>query len=191
MKKILLAFMFVLLMAIPAEALQLLMFSTDRCGFCRAFLEEVAPSYKTSEYAKHLPLKILDIDQPPPRWVSKAFDEGRLSPIEQTPTFVIWDDKEVARLIGYVGKEKFYESIGMFIEKNTGKFNSKPEGSHGPMDDFGNARVPPEGVINSRDLFQHMYKTPKEALKASKWFGCHGNIHYHEDENVWMPCTME
>jgi hypothetical protein len=59
------------------------------------------------------------------------------------------------------------------------------------MDDFGNARVPPEGVINSRDLFQHMYKTPKEALKASEWFGCHGNVHYHEAENVWMPCTME
>ena len=101
------------------------------------------------------------------------------------------DDKEIARLIGYVDKEKFYESIGTFIEKNTGKFNSKPEGSHGPMDDFGSARVPPEGVINSRDLLQHMYKTPKEALKASEWFGCHGNVHYHEAENVWMPCTME
>ena len=99
MKKLLLAFMFVLLMVVPVEALQLLMFSTDRCGFCRAFLEEVKPTYKTSEYAKHLPLKIIDIDKPPPNWIMDAFDEFRLSPIRETPTFVIWDDKEVARLI--------------------------------------------------------------------------------------------
>ena len=189
MKKILLAFMFVLLMAIPAEALQLLMFSTDRCSFCRAFNEEVKPYHK-SEYAKHLPLQVIDIDQPPPRWISNAFAEMRLGPIEQTPTFVIWEDRELARLIGYVGKEKFYESIGAFIEENTGKFNSKPEGSHGPMDEFGSPRIPPEGVINSRDLFQHMYKTPEEAVKASHWFGCHGTVHYHDKEDVWMPCSM-
>jgi thioredoxin-related protein len=189
MKKLFLAFMFVLLMAVPVEALQLLMFSTERCGFCRAFIEEVAPTYHKSEYAKHLPLKIIDIDQPPPMWVQKAFDEFRLTPINQTPTFVIWKDKEVARLIGYVGKEKFYESIGAFIEENTGDFKEPPK--RGPMDEFGSRRVPPPGVINSRDLFQHMYKTPKEALKASDWFGCHGNIHYHKDENVWMPCSME
>ena len=59
------------------------------------------------------------------------------------------------------------------------------------MDEFGSVRPYPEGVINSRDLFQHMYKTPEEALKASDWFGCHGNIHYHKAENVWMPCSME
>ena len=49
MKKLLLAFMFVLLMAIPVEALQLLMFSTDRCGFCRDFHKEVTPTYNKSE----------------------------------------------------------------------------------------------------------------------------------------------
>ena len=181
--------MFVLLMAIPVEALQLLMFSTDRCGFCRDFLEEVKPTYHKSEYAKHLPLKIIYIDLPPPIWVQKAFDEFRLTPIDQTPTFVIWDDKELARLVGYVGKHKFYESIGAFIEENTGKFKAPP--NRGPMDEFGSVRPYPEGVINSRDLFQHMYKTPEEALKASDWFGCHGNIHYHKDEKVWMPCSME
>ena len=191
MKKLLLALMFVLLMVIPVEALQLLMFSTDRCSFCRDFHKEVTPTYHKSEYAKHLPLQVIDIDQPPPRWIQKAFDEFRLTPIDQTPTFVIWDDKELARLVGSVGKEKFYESIGAFIEENTGKFNSKPEGSHGPMDEFGSPRVPPEGVINSRDLFQHMYKTPEEAVKASHWFGCHGTVHYHDKEDVWMPCSMD
>ena len=191
MKKLLLAFMFVLLMALPVQAFELLMFSTNSCDYCRAFLEEVAPTYHDSEYSKHLPLTILDIDKPPPQWIIAAFEDGRLSGIKQTPTFVIWDNKEVARLVGYLGKEKFYESMGAFIEENTGEFkNKKPEGSHGPMDEFGNARVPPPGVINSRDLFSHMYKTPEEAVKASDWFGCHGTIHYHKDENVWMPCSM-
>ena len=189
MKKLLLAFMFVLLMALPVQAFELLMFSTDRCGFCRDFLKEVEPTYHDSEYAKHLPLNIIDIDQPPPEWVMKAFHEKRLAPIERTPTFVIWDDKELARLIGYVGKEKFYESIGTFIEENVREFET-PSPERGPMDDFGNARVPPPGVINSRDLFKHMYKTAEEAVKASHWFGCHGTIHYHKDENVWMPCSM-
>ena len=189
MKKLLLAFMFVLLMVLPVQAFELLMFSTERCGFCRDFLEEVEPTYHDSEYAKHLPLNIIDIDQPPPKWIIEAFEDGRLAPIERTPTFVIWDDKELARLVGYVGKEKFYESIGTFIEENVSEFET-PSPERGPMDDFGNARVPPLGVINSRDLFKHMYKTAEEAVKASHWFGCHGTIHYHKDENVWMPCSM-
>ena len=191
MKKLLLAFMFVLLMALPVQALELLMFSTNSCGFCRAFLKEVAPTYNTSEYAKHLSLNIIDIDKPPPQWIIAAFEDGRLSGIKQTPTFVVWDNKEVARLVGYLGKEKFYESIGTFIEENVSEFETPslaPE--RGPMDDFGNARVAPPGVINSRDLFKHMYKTAEEAVKASHWFGCHGTIHYHKDENVWMPCSM-
>tara|TARA_Y100000780_G_C13604243_1_gene385868 strand:- start:36 stop:608 length:573 start_codon:yes stop_codon:yes gene_type:complete len=189
MKKLLLALMFVLLMAVPAEALQLLMFSTDRCSYCRAFLEEVAPEYVKSKYAKHLPLRVIDIELPPPRWIMDAFDERRLTPIDQTPTFVIWDkNKEVARLVGYVGKKEFYDSISVFIEENTGKLIKPP--NRGPMDEWGSVRPYPEGVINSRDLHQHMYKTPELALKASDWFGCHGNIHYHEAEKVWMPCTM-
>jgi hypothetical protein len=36
-----------------------------------------------------------------------------------------------------------------------------------------------------------MYPTAEEALKASKWLGCNGNIHYHDEEAVWMPCVME
>jgi len=188
MKKILLTLVF-LLIAFPAYAYELLMFSNPQCQYCQKFLEEVKPTYHKSEYAKHLPLHIIDIDQPPPIWVQRAFDEFRLTPIDQTPTFVIWDDKELARLVGYVGKHKFYESIGAFIEENTGKFKAPP--NRGPMDEFGSRRVPPPGVINSRDLFQHTYKTPEEALKASDWFGCHGNIHYHEDDKVWMPCSME
>ena len=49
----------------------------------------------------------------------------------------------------------------------------------------------PEGVIDSRIIFDHMYKTPTEALTAAEWLQCGPNIHYHKKENVWMPCNME
>jgi thiol-disulfide isomerase/thioredoxin len=189
MKKILFTFLF-LLVAFPVYAYELLMFSNPHCGYCQAFLNDVAPTYGDTEYAKILPLKVIQVNNRMPIWIGKAMNEGRLSPIRATPTFVIWDDrKEIARLEGYGGKESFYEVLAAFVEANTGEFKTPP--SRGPMDEFGSSRVPPEGVINSRDLFQHMYKTPELALKASDWFGCHGNIHYHEDKKVWMPCNME
>ena len=195
MKKILLTFLF-LLVAFPVYAYELLMFSNPKCSYCQEFLRDVKPTYHQSVVSKILPLKILSMDKAMPVWIAHALDEGRLQPIKNTPTFVIWDEDfgtEVARLVGYGGKKSFYEMVDVFVKKNKDqfKFNKKPEGSHGPMNEFGDARVPPEGVINSRDIFQHMYKTPKEALKASKWLGCHGNIHYHDKENVWMPCSMQ
>ena len=188
MKKILLTLVF-LLIAFPAYAYELLMFSNPQCQYCQKFLEEVKPTYHKSEYAKHLPLKVINTNVNPPIWIRKAFEEFRLEPINETPTFVIWDGKEVARLIGYIGKEKFYESIGVYIEENTGEFKSMPD--RGPMNQLGDPLLPPPGVINSRNLLSHMYKTPELALKASDWFGCGGNIHYHPEENVWMPCSME
>jgi len=189
MKKILFALLF-LLVAFPVYAYELLMFSNPHCGYCQKFLNEVAPTYASTEYAKMLPLKVIQVNQKMPEWVGRAFDEGRLKPIIATPTFVIWDNTEIARLEGYGGKELFYESIGLFVEENQKIIIKKPEGSRGPMDVWGGQNPPPEGVINSRDLFQHMYKTAEEALKASEWFGCGDNIHYHKDEKVWMPCSM-
>ena len=189
MKKILLACLF-LLIALPVAAAELLMFSNPECKYCQEFLEEVEPTYHESEYAKHLPLKILSMDQRMPIWVARAMDEGRLQPIRNTPTFVVWDEKEIARLVGYGGKESFYESLSIFVEENGKITVKKPEGSRGPMDIWGGRNPPPEGVVQSKDLLDHTYNTPEEALKASKWFGCDGNIHYHKHENVWMPCSM-
>ena len=190
MKKLLLAFMFVLLMAIPVAAAELLMFSNPECKYCQEFLEEVEPTYHDSEYSKHLPLKVITMRGDMPIWIARAMDEGRLGPIRNTPTFIVWDEKEIARLVGYGGKESFYESLGMFIEENGEIKIKKPEGSRGPMDIWGGRNPPPEGVVQSKDLFSHTYGTAEEALKASEWFGCDGNIHYHKHENVWMPCTM-
>ena len=205
MKSILFAILFTLV-AFPVYAYELLMFSNPNCSFCQSFLKEVEPEYHSTRYAKLFPLRIINTVGPPPLWFSDAVRDGNIDAIDYTPTFVVWDEKkrtEIARLTGYVDKIDFYDQLTVFVdifhgEKPTADLPSlnvpvplKPKDKPiGPMNEFGDARVAPEGVINSRDLFQHMYKTPKEAVKASHWFGCHGTVHYHEKEDVWMPCEM-
>ena len=106
-----------LLLSLPVKAYELLMFSHSPCGFCRAFLEEVAPTYKDSEYAEQFPLIIISVDDYPlhvPEWFVTAYEKGDIKPINATPTFILWDEKqkvEIDRLVGYFGKEWFYDRI--------------------------------------------------------------------------------
>ena len=106
-----------------AYAAEMLMFSTKTCGYCRAFLKEVAPTYADTEHAKLLPLRIISMDQATaPKWFDEAYNDKRIDPIVGTPTFVIFNNgTEVARLIGYQGKEKFYKDISQFINSNRDK----------------------------------------------------------------------
>ena len=118
MKKILLTFLF-LLIAFPVYAFELLMFSNPHCGYCQAFLNEVAPGYDKTEYAKYLPLKIIQVNTKMPDWIAEAMSNGRLGGIRATPTFVIWDNDhqyEIARLLGYINKERFYQDLDKFID---------------------------------------------------------------------------
>ena len=194
MKKLLFVVLFLLMSVVPVDALDLLMFSSSKCSYCQEFLREVVPEYHKTKYHKVLPLKIIDIDEPPPQWILNAFSSEGLFPIRVTPTFVAWDNKEIIRTEGYVSKEDFYKVMEAFL----GHFEvprveiPKLEGPPGAGDNRKfNPKNPPDGVINSRDIFQHMYQTAEEALAASKWLGCKGNVHFHDDEAVWMPCVME
>ena len=204
MKSILFAILFTFV-AVPVYAYELLMFSNPSCSYCQDFFRDVEPGYHSTQIAKQFPLRVINTVGPPPQWFSDAYDRNNIDSIDATPTFVMWDEKqqsEIARLVGYENKADFYKMLNQFMELFHNKLEERAiedsvelpplEKPHrGPMDQFGNSRLPPEGVINSRDLFKHMYKTPEEAVKASDWFGCHGTIHYHKDENVWMPCRME
>ena len=194
MKKLIFVVLFLLMSVVPVDALDLLMFSSSKCSYCQEFLREVVPEYHKTKYHKILPLKIIDIDKPPPQWILNAFSSEGLFPIRVTPTFVAWDNKEIIRTEGYVSKEDFYKVMEAFL----GHFEvprveiPKLEGPPGAGDNRKfNPKNPPDGVINSRDIFQHMYQTAEEALAASKWLGCKGNVHFHDDEAVWMPCVME
>jgi len=216
MKKLILTITLVLTMTTSAMAAELLMFSMASCGYCQAFLKEVAPTYADSKFAKLLPLRIISMDRrAAPKWYDKAYNARKIDGIAGTPTFVVFDNgEEKARLIGYQGKQRFYEDMSNFIESNrkylemsAGK-NPIPyeadtemdykqaqivegkkvhnEGSHKKTDKL------PNGVINSRDIFDHIYKTRTEAEIASMWLGCRG-VHTHkmkDDSIIWMPCEM-
>tara|TARA_B100000959_G_scaffold271081_1_gene318799 strand:- start:990 stop:1631 length:642 start_codon:yes stop_codon:yes gene_type:complete len=198
MKKILLTFLF-LLIAFPVYAFELLMFSNPHCSYCQAFLNEVAPGYDKTEYAKYLPLKIIQVNTKMPDWIAEAMSNGRLGGIRATPTFVIWDNsgtydrgKEIARLEGYPGKEIFYESIGIFIENTEKIVIEKPKSSSDRGTPPKKLEKFPNGVYNSQDIMDHIYDTETEAQTAANWLGCEGtHTHMIKGEKIFMPCKME
>ena len=108
----------VLFFSFSASAYELLMFSVDWCGYCKEFHKEITPEYNDTEYAKTLPLTVIDaMDQP--EWFKAALGRGDIKSIRGTPTFIIWDEKqkmEIDRIVGYNGKEWFYERIAYWIE---------------------------------------------------------------------------
>ena len=107
MKRILLTFIFAIFFNVQAYALELLMFHSKYCGFCNAFMKEVAVNYDNKE----LPLVIIDAHNLP-EWFKEAYRENRIKPIRGTPTFIIWNGrKELARIIGYNGREWFYSNL--------------------------------------------------------------------------------
>ena len=113
MKRILLTFIFVIFFNVQAYALELLMFHSKYCGYCMAFMKEVAVDY---EY-RDMPLVIIDAYNQPD-WFKEAYKENRIKPIRGTPTFIIWNGrKELARLTGYSGKEWFYTNLDSMFKK--------------------------------------------------------------------------
>ena len=108
----------VLFLSFSASAYELLMFSVSNCIYCIAFNEQVAPTYNDTEYAETLPLIIID-NADIPDWFHVAYEEGRIEPIKGTPTFIIWDEEnqiEIERIVGYNGKEWFYERIAYWVK---------------------------------------------------------------------------
>ena len=210
MKKLIAGLLLIILTATPVQSAELLMFSSKTCGYCIAFLKEVWPEYVKSPKQNILPLKLVDFDGSIPYWFTNALDRNKIDGIRATPTFVIFNNgEEIGRMEGYPGKDNFLTNINRYIEQNKvflqksfGKNDVIPmdEGSHSdipPLVDLPTLNSPhressrPEGVIDSRIIFDHMYKTPTEALTAAEWLQCGPNIHYHKKENVWMPCNME
>ena len=124
MKKLLLT-LFFLLFAFPAsaKALELLMAHNPDCHICQKFIEEVAVDYNDSEIAKKLPLIVISVYEQP-EWFKEAYRLRKIKPIRGTPTFIIWNGSheggaEIARLVGYRDKERFYSRVkGIFTDEN-------------------------------------------------------------------------
>ena len=108
----------VLFLSFSASAYELLMFSVSNCIYCIAFNEQVAPTYNDTKYAETLPLTIIDAEDPP-EWFTTAYEKGDIKKIKGTPTFIIFNKEsqvEIDRIVGYNGKEWFYERIAYWIE---------------------------------------------------------------------------
>ena len=116
MKKLLLTLFFILF-AFPVYALELLMAHNPNCHICQKFIKEVAVDYNDSEQAKTLPLVIINVYEQP-EWFKEAYNEGRIEPIKRTPTFIVWNGrKELARLVGYHDKERFYSRVREMFDR--------------------------------------------------------------------------
>lgn len=112
-----LAFVLAMFFATSAQALELLMFHNKNCGYCNAFIEEVAVDYEF----KNIPLVIIDAYNQP-RWFLEAYNEGRIKRIRGTPTFIIWNGrKELMRIVGYSGKDSFYRQLNEIFINVEGK----------------------------------------------------------------------
>ena len=227
MKNIIITIALFFIMTTSALAAELIMFSMASCGYCQNFLKEVAPTYADTEAAKLLPLRIISMDRKTaPKWFDQAYNKGKIDGVVGTPTFIVFDSgEEKARLIGYQGKDRFFDDINRFVDSNrvhlqrsagkspipyeeetevdykTALIQDKKvmEGSHNKIEEkkvmpHENEKLP-NGVINSNDIFDHIYKTRKEAEIAAMWIGCGNEVHTHEmpdgDGVIWMPCAMK
>ncbi len=156
-----------------------------------------------------------------PQWLDEAMQKKQVGEIVGTPTFIIWDaenQREAGRVEGYTEKSRFYSMMnealaqieqGMrpgFREGSAGHQQEEGSGSHreegsGSRHDDGAASRHQEGSggaqsgpppTMSRDIMDHMYKTPEEAKRASEMLGFGGEIHTHDSPGgtIYMPGPM-
>lgn len=204
------------LWATQAVALELLVLSGETSTNSKRWKEEVFPGYGNSAVGKTLPAKIVTIrGREFPDWLNQALQEKRVQEILGTPTFIIWDGdrkEEVGRVEGYTQKPRFYsqmdEAMAMIEQGLTpgrregsgGEHQMEGSGGERQMEGSGgehrmegsNGGQQNEGSSMSRDIMDHIYKTPEEAKRASELLGFGGEIHTHETPNgtIYMPGPM-
>jgi len=210
MKKIicLVAINFLILFVSQVVAKELLVVSGETSQTSKRWKEEVLPEYPNSEVGKNLSAKIVAVQGKNfPEWLAKAMEEGRVGEIIGTPTFVIWDEgnkREVGRVEGYTQKQKFYSQLTeamKMVEKGEhpgrregsgGHEREEGSGGHDEREEGSDGEQPRGGSEMSRDIMDHMYKTPEEAKRASEMLGFGGEIHTHEspEGTIYMPGPM-
>ncbi|MBF0368330.1 MAG: thioredoxin family protein [Magnetococcales bacterium] len=116
MKKILLLLIILLLPAqAPAEPTalaaepmgKLLVFTSEVCIYCKAFMRDVGSVYSRTDAGRALPLTEVDTYDPPENLEDLAWE------MRFVPTFLIVDRKgvEMARFRGYRGEESFWGEL--------------------------------------------------------------------------------
>ncbi len=196
---------FLVLSASQVLAKELLVLSGDKSQNSMRWKKEVLPEYPVSDLGKNLPAKIVVIQGKNfPDWLAKAMEESRMGEIVGTPTFIIWDEstkKELGRVEGYTEKPRFYSQLSeAMVAIDKGEHPGLREGSGGHAREEGSggdqrkeegsgSKQPGGSPEMSRDIMDHMYKTPEEAKRASEMLGFGGEIHTHESPQgtIYMP----
>ena len=197
MKKIILFIICFALLCSQVLANELLVVSRKNSKQSKKWQEEVSKGYSNSEIGSATPVKIVEVDEAGklPKWFVEAMEEGRIGEIVGVPTFIIWDElgkKELGRLEGYTQKSTFYSQLNdAFSQISQGLHPGRRGGSGGSHQEEGSgSKQQREGSGGmSKDIMDHIYKTPEEAKRASKMLGLGGEIHTHETPQgtIYMP----
>ena len=198
MKKIIYGFIFSLVFLYSSQVLanELLVLSGEKSKNSKRWYDEVFHEYTQTDNMEKLPVKIITIQGNNfPVWFAQAMEEGRIGEILGTPTFIIWDEikkNEVGRFEGYTQKSKFYSQLSdAILMINQGHHPGRREGSGGHNEEGsgGDQRRGGGSKEMSRDIMDHIYKTPEEAKRISELLGFGGEIHSHETPNgtIYMP----
>lgn len=95
---------------LQSETIEVLVFETESCLYCRVFRRDVVPQYRQSKRAKVAPLRFVD--------AHKA-DLDRLGlkrPVTIVPTVVVLrDGREAGRINGYMGPEPFFHMMSQIV----------------------------------------------------------------------------
>tara|TARA_B100000315_G_C14425347_1_gene517540 strand:+ start:120 stop:722 length:603 start_codon:yes stop_codon:yes gene_type:complete len=184
----------ILLFSVQVSANELLVLIGENSKNSKRWQDEVFQDYAQSNIGNKFPAKVVTIQGNNfPKWFIKAMEEDRIGEILGTPTFIIWDEvnkKEVGRFEGYTQKSRFYLQLNEAVLQVGQGFHPgrRPRSGGHREGSGGNPRQEGSGGM-SRDIVDHIYKTPEEARRVSERLGFGGEIHSHEtpEGTIYMP----
>jgi len=99
-------------MAMPAQALELLVVTANWCPVCARWIDEIPKFYDDID----LPMIKIDITNGiiANQEYLEHYWEGNIKSLYAVPTFIIWDEvnkREIVRWAGYQSEEQWYEML--------------------------------------------------------------------------------
>lgn len=115
---------FLVLLAMPAQALELIMVERKGCHYCIEWKDDLGPIYPNTPEGKYAPLRFVDIADGTPDGVTYA------RKVIYTPTFVLVDEgAEIGRIEGYPGEDFFWGMLNMMLKAKTDFSNATGDAS--------------------------------------------------------------
>ena len=94
------------------QALELIMFESDSCPWCKTWHKQIGPIYSKTTEGKQAPLRTVDIYKKAPKDI-EHINQGRF-----TPTFVLVEKGvEIGRIRGYPGEDFFWGMLDELLQK--------------------------------------------------------------------------